>query len=56
MAQDQRRLVDILDDIGNGESLSGTGYPQQCLCRRSREHALGELCNRFRLVARRLVV
>ncbi|CDD52449.1 unknown [Bacteroides sp. CAG:875] len=56
VAQDEGRLVHVLDDIGNGESLSGAGDPQQGLCGYVLHDAFGQLSDGFRLVAGGLIV
>ena len=56
VTQDECRLVDVLDDIGNGKGLARTGHPQQCLCRYSLDNTFSQLGDSFRLVARRLII
>ena len=55
MTQNQRRFVDVGNDIGYGKCFSRAGYPQQRLCGQSLADAIRELSNRFGLVARRFV-
>lgn len=50
VAQYQRWLVDVGNDVGYGECLSGSGDTEQCLCGKSLAHALGQLCDGLRLV------
>ena len=56
MTQNQCWFVDVLDDIGDGKSLAGTGYSQQGLGGDMVQHAFRQLGDGFRLVSRRLVV
>ena len=56
VAEDERRLVDILDDIGYGERLARTGDTQQGLCRYALQYSLCELGDGFGLVAHRTVI
>ena len=48
---DERGLVDVSDDVGDGESFSRTGDAQQRLVLRAGQNAGGQLFNRLRLVA-----
>lgn len=48
-------LVDVGNDVGYGECLSGPGDTKQCLCGKSLAHALGQLCDGLRLVTGGLV-
>ena len=56
VTQNQCRLVDVLDDIGNGKSLSRAGYSQQRLCRHMLPDTFSQLGDGLRLVAGRLIV
>ena len=56
VAQDERGLVDVGDDVGDGEGLSRAGDTEQRLGRQALADTVGELADSFGLVARRLVV
>ena len=48
---DERRLVHVSNDIGDGEGFSRTGDAEQRLMLRAGDNAGGQLFNRLRLVA-----
>ena len=52
---DQRRFVDVPDDIGDRKRLSRTGDPEQCLVFRAGQDSFRQLHNRLRLVAGGLI-
>ena len=54
VAQDQRRPLGLLDDVGNGEGLARPGHAQQGLVGHPGVHALHQLADGLRLVASRL--
>ena len=55
VAQDQRRPLEVLDDVRHREGLSGTGHAQQADVPDVILQRLGNLTYGFRLVAGRLV-
>ena len=55
MRNDERRFVHVLDDVGDGERLAGTGDAEERLVFRAGEDAGGQLFNRLRLVSGRFV-
>jgi len=50
---DQRRLLHVLDDVGDGVGLARTGHAQQRLLGDARFEIIGQLRDRVGLVARR---
>ena len=48
---DERGLVHVFDDVGDGERLAGTGDAEQRLVLRAGQNAVGQLRNGLRLVA-----
>lgn len=56
MAQDERRAVQLRDDVGHGEGLSRACHPQQGVMFGAVPDRADELCDRFRLVAHRGVI
>ena len=56
VAQYQRRSVDILDDIGNGERLARARHTQKCLCGNATQHSFSKLRNCFGLVTHWLII
>lgn len=56
VAQDERRAVQLRDDVGHGEGLSRACHPQQGVMFGAVPDRADELCDRFRLVAHRGVI
>ncbi len=48
---DERGLVDVFDDVRDGERFARTGDAEQRLSFRAGQNAFGQFCNRLRLVA-----
>ena len=54
--QYKRRALDVLDDLGHGESLAGTGHPKQGLMRQPGFQAVHQAGDGGGLIARRSVI
>ena len=52
VAHDERRTVQLLDDVGNGKRLAATGYAEQNLRFCAGFHSLDQRLYRLRLVSR----
>ena len=55
MRDNQRRSLQLFNDIGHREGFAGTGYAEQRLKLVALTEALHQFCNRLRLVAGRCV-
>ena len=50
VGDDERGLVHVADDVGDGEGFARTRHPQECLVLRPGNDALGQLGNGLRLI------